>query len=243
MRRALALGWAFGFGQFVLGLNWIATAFTFQAAMPASLGWVAVVLLSAYLAVYPAMAAGLAWRYGRRSQLQMGLLLAAAWMVTEWLRGTMFTGFAWNPVGVSLLTTPLAQLSPFVGTYGLSAIAVLGGAVFALAFTREHVTKRQGAWLALVLAAATGAGWLRDGRDARGHADGARRAAQYRAAEQARPGVRRGNLPAADRADGRPRDEPRLVFWPEAAIPDFLEDEPAPSPPAGQAARARATCC
>ncbi len=37
-------GFAFGFGQFVVGLNWIATAFTFQAAMPPALGWVAVVL-------------------------------------------------------------------------------------------------------------------------------------------------------------------------------------------------------
>ena len=54
----------FGVGQFVVGLNWIATAFTFQAAMPAWLGWVAVVLLSLYLAVYPALAAGLAWRFG-----------------------------------------------------------------------------------------------------------------------------------------------------------------------------------
>ena len=45
LRSALARGWWFGFGQFVLGLNWIATAFTYQAAMPAWLGWVAVVLL------------------------------------------------------------------------------------------------------------------------------------------------------------------------------------------------------
>ena len=62
--RALAIGWAFGVGQFVVGLNWIATAFTYQAAMPAWLGWVAVVLLSLYLAIYPALAAGLAWRFG-----------------------------------------------------------------------------------------------------------------------------------------------------------------------------------
>ena len=67
MKSALARGYWFGFGQFVLGLNWIATAFTFQAAMPAWLGWIAVVLLSFYLAVYPAMASGLAWRYGVRS--------------------------------------------------------------------------------------------------------------------------------------------------------------------------------
>jgi apolipoprotein N-acyltransferase len=51
LRSALARGWWFGVGHFILGLNWIATAFTYQAAMPAWLGWVAVVLLSLYLAV------------------------------------------------------------------------------------------------------------------------------------------------------------------------------------------------
>ena len=66
LRSALARGWWFGVGQFVLGLNWIATAFTFQAKMPHWLGWIAVVLLSLYLAVYPAMATGLAWRWGSR---------------------------------------------------------------------------------------------------------------------------------------------------------------------------------
>ena len=65
LRSALARGWWFGVGHFVLGLNWIATAFTYQSAMPAWLGWVSVGLLSLYLAVYPAMAAGLAWRHGR----------------------------------------------------------------------------------------------------------------------------------------------------------------------------------
>ncbi|HMO77477.1 MAG TPA: apolipoprotein N-acyltransferase, partial [Sphingopyxis sp.] len=60
-RRALGTGWAFGVGHFTLGLNWIATAFTYQAAMPAWLGWIAVVLLSLYLAVYPALAAWGAW--------------------------------------------------------------------------------------------------------------------------------------------------------------------------------------
>src|SRR3954468_18581043 len=100
LRSALARGWWFGVGQFALGLNWIATAFTFQAAMPAWLGWVAVMLLSLYLAVYPAAAAGLAWRWHGKSPIVLVLLLAAAWIVTEWLRATMFTGFAWNPIGV-----------------------------------------------------------------------------------------------------------------------------------------------
>src|SRR6476620_11024713 len=72
--RALAIGWAFGLGQFVLGLNWIATAFTYQAAMPAWLGWIAVVLVSLYLAVYPMLAAGIAWTFGRSMRLALVLL-------------------------------------------------------------------------------------------------------------------------------------------------------------------------
>ena len=129
--RALLTGWAFGLGQFVLGLNWIATAFTYQAAMPAWLGWVAVVLLSFYLAVYPAMAAGLAWRFGKASRIALVLALAGGWAVTEYLRALVFTGFAWNPVGSTLVDTPWLNASKFIGTYGLSMLTVLlGGAAW-----------------------------------------------------------------------------------------------------------------
>ena len=124
---ALRIGWAFGLGQFAVGLNWIATAFTYQAAMPPWLGWVAVVLLSLYLAVYPAMAAGLAWRFGKGRPVALVLALAGAWPIVEWLRGTVFTGFPWNPVGVTLVDTPWLFLSTFIGTYGLSLLVVLAG--------------------------------------------------------------------------------------------------------------------
>ncbi|HEY0027287.1 MAG TPA: apolipoprotein N-acyltransferase [Allosphingosinicella sp.] len=137
LRSALARGWWFGVGHFTIGLNWIATAFTYQEAMPAWLGWIAVVLLSLYLAVYPAAAAGLAWRWGRTQPLRLALTFAAAWIVTEWLRATMFTGFAWNPLGVALLPTPVSRLSAWLGTYGLSGItALVAGAVLLLALKR-----------------------------------------------------------------------------------------------------------
>ena len=44
--RSLFMGWAFGLGQFVIGLNWIATSFTYQANMPAWLGWVCLLYTS-----------------------------------------------------------------------------------------------------------------------------------------------------------------------------------------------------
>ncbi|MEN3973195.1 apolipoprotein N-acyltransferase [Sphingomicrobium sp. XHP0235] len=136
-RLATFNGWMFGVGQFVLGLNWIATAFTYQAKMPAWLGWVAVVLLSLYLAVYPAIAALVAKLLARRAAVALPLGLAAGWILGEWLRSFVFTGFAWNPVGVVLVDTPLRHLTVWVGTYALSGIAaLLGGTVFWLAHLR-----------------------------------------------------------------------------------------------------------
>jgi len=139
LRRALLIGWLFGLGQFVVGLNWIATAFTYQAAMPAWLGWIAVVLLSLFLAVYPALAAGLGWRLGARRPVPLLLALSGGWAVTEWLRAGMFTGFAWNPAGVVLADTPLLQSSALIGTYGLSMLVVLIGGALWLAAQRSFV--------------------------------------------------------------------------------------------------------
>ncbi|CCA91378.1 apolipoprotein N-acyltransferase [Novosphingobium sp. PP1Y] len=147
-RSAFLLGWCFGLGHFTLGNNWIATAFTYQAEMPAWLGSIAVFLLSLYLAIYPALAALCAWlalKAGRKVKgngkekatsaagpaafLIVLFALPAAWIVTEWLRAWVFTGFSWNPLGVALLgqfdTRGLALLAPWIGTYGLSGVLVL----------------------------------------------------------------------------------------------------------------------
>ncbi len=126
--QAALLGWSFGLGQFALGLNWIATAFKYQAAMPGWLGWIAVVLSACYLAVYPALAALAAW-HARSRSAALVLTLAGAWIITEWLRGWVFTGFPWNPLGAVLLGPfehpGAARALPWLGTYALSGLAVL----------------------------------------------------------------------------------------------------------------------
>lgn len=134
--RAFLLGWLFGLSHFTIGDNWIATAFTYQAEMPAWLGAIAVVLLSVYLALFPALATLAAWLLARgfrnqttSSRAVFGIALAGCWIVTEWMRGWVFTGFAWNPLGVALLgpftNQGLAVLAPWTGTYGLSGVLVL----------------------------------------------------------------------------------------------------------------------
>src|SRR4029453_11694302 len=137
LRQALLTGWAFGLGQFVIGLNWIATAFTFQAAMPAWLGWGAGTLLSLYLAVYPMLAAGLAWRFGHKSRLALVLAFAGSWAIAEWLRATMFTGFPWNPIGGTLVDTPWLATGQWIGTYAMSGMVVIAGGCLWLGFSKK----------------------------------------------------------------------------------------------------------
>ena len=54
-RGAAVRAWLFGLGHFTVGLNWIAHAFTYQDSMPHWFGYGAVVALSLYLAVFPAV--------------------------------------------------------------------------------------------------------------------------------------------------------------------------------------------
>jgi apolipoprotein N-acyltransferase len=224
LRSALARGWWFGVGHFTLGLNWIATAFTYQAAMPAWLGWIAVVLLSLYLAIFPAAAAGLAWRWGRADRLALVFVLAAAWIVTEWLRATLFTGFAWNPLGVALVPSGLAGWARWIGTYGLSGMLVLfGGALFLLARHRRWAGSA-------VLAVTVCGGLLATARAPAPAAPGAAvRIVQPNIGQQDKwePSFDARNFGRLAYLTGAPAATPRLLLWPEAATPDFLSIEPA----------------
>ncbi|WP_309601667.1 apolipoprotein N-acyltransferase [Sphingomonas sp.] len=219
-RRAIGLGWWFAVGQFCIGLNWIATAFTFQAAMPAWLGWVAVVALSLYLAIYPMLATGLAWRIGRDRPAVLVLALAGAWIVNEWLRATMFTGFAWNPVGAILVDSRLLDASRWIGTYGLGALVVLSGGALWLAWRRAFrpaalIAAAVLAFMLVPTATLQPAGTPRPirivqpniGQDVKW-----------------RPGFE--NVATTRlKALNRPRDHRQeLIFWPEAAVTTPLSD-------------------
>jgi len=236
--RASLIGWAFGFGQFVVGLNWIATAFTFQSNMPAWLGWVAVVLLSVYLAVYPAIAAGFTRHFARDNRLALLLLLAGTWAITEYLRSVVFTGFPWNPAAAVLSPTPLIQMGALVGTYGISAIVVLmGGAIWLEYYKR---------WLPLVIiVAATALLWLLPSSSVPPEPLAVLnlRIVQPNIGQEDkwRPGF---DAEAARRLatlSGPPSSEPRLLLWPEAAITNPIEDGRAGGQAAAAFERARAT--
>ncbi len=124
-KAAFLRGLAWGWGHFAVGSYWIVVAFFVPPADFAWLSLPAVMGLAAVLGFFPAMAAGAAhwlvqrrpWLGGRYRRL---VVLAILWTIAEWLRGHLFTGDPWNPLGhVWAFAPPLLQGAALVGVYGL----------------------------------------------------------------------------------------------------------------------------
>lgn len=227
-RAALWRGWWFGWAHLTLANNWIATAFTHQAKMPEALGWAAVPLLCVYLAWYPALAALAAHLLARRAPLwAFGLVLAGAWITTEALRGWMFTGYPWPPLGLMLLggwdTPGLARVLPSAGTYALSGLTMLIAALMLAVLAARKWLNAGGLAVLLTALMLTPSTTFEVTESANALAytlvqpnltqdeinDSSKFEEQFaRIAALTAPG----------------RDQSRIVLWPESAIPDYLED-------------------
>lgn len=118
------LGWLYGTGWFAVATAWLFISMHRYGGLSAGLAVLAVLALSAFLALYfaAAMAAFVAWRRGRVAV--DAWLFAAVWLLAEWSRDVLFTGFPWAATGYAYLDSPLAGLAPWCGGYGIGVVAV-----------------------------------------------------------------------------------------------------------------------
>jgi apolipoprotein N-acyltransferase len=189
--------------------------------MPVWLGYLAVVAVAFYLAIYPAMAAGIAWR-GRKHPVGFIFFFAFAWVLTEYLRATVFTGFAWNPLGVIWVNTPVAGLARWIGTYGLSGLVILVVGLVTVALKDRAKWPLAGS----VLLGVTVLGWLATMGNP-GTTTRTVRVVQANIEQNIKqdPAFDERNFEALARLTGVPGPTPRLILWPEAAVPYFIEQE------------------
>lgn len=233
LRTALSRGWWFGLGHMVVANLWIQQPFEFQDKMPPQLGYFAVVALSAYLAIYPMLAAGLAWRLASpaakgdpapRPDTAFVLVAGAAWITTEYLRGTMFTGYPWDPLATVWVQSPfVVGLAAWVGTYALSGLTVAAAGLVLIAPRRPLIAG--GALVLLIAAASIPYGVHKVAPPSPGTP--LLLVVQPNLAEEARPtdDYAETNFQAIARLSGRPDpNHRRLLLWPEGAIRFPLED-------------------
>ena len=225
-RRAALAGWLFGLGYFTLGNNWIATAFTYQAAMPAWLGWIAVVLLAIYLAIYPALAAFLAKWLAKRFKAALLSAFAGCWIIAEYLRATLFTGYAWNPLAMVALggfgRPGLAAIAPWTGTYALSGIVILLAGVWLMAWRTAKTGKLHAAAMTAALPVAL---MLLPWHGKGGEGQLAYTLVQPNIGQDTinDPSQYESQFQGIARLSLAPKPgSTRIVLWPEGGLPDYL---------------------
>ncbi|MFN0186777.1 MAG: apolipoprotein N-acyltransferase [Aquabacterium sp.] len=141
VRGAFALGWAFSLAWLCGAVWWLFISLHRYGQLDPVLAATAVAALAAALAVYLGGAMALrAWMGGRQGPLAQGLSFAGAWLLAELARAAWFTGFPWGASGYAHVDGPLGAAAPWIGVYGMGAVAALVGGWVAGAFVPQVAT-------------------------------------------------------------------------------------------------------
>ena len=134
-RNAAWRGFWFNFGTFTFGTWWIYLGVHLNGGAPAWLALLLVFALSSIMSVYHAALGYLVARFFSRGRLLRWMIVVpAAWLAIEWLRGWFLSGYSWMSLGYSQTDTWLGRFAPVLGVYGISALLLISaGALAALA--------------------------------------------------------------------------------------------------------------
>ena len=108
----MKVGWVFGFGYFLVTLNWIVEPFLVDLKTTGFLAPFALVLMAGGLALFWGAAGLFASGFGPFGWV-LGLTLA------EYVRGVLFTGFPWGLLSYTLGESPVVGFFAWVGPYGV----------------------------------------------------------------------------------------------------------------------------
>jgi apolipoprotein N-acyltransferase len=121
---AALCGALFGWSWLASGLWWLHISMHQFGGIPWLVAAFAVALLAACLCSYYALALGLTARWIPPGRWRL-LALVPAWLLAELARASWFTGFPWIASGYAHTVGPLAGWAPWIGIYGITALAAL----------------------------------------------------------------------------------------------------------------------
>jgi apolipoprotein N-acyltransferase len=130
-RRAGWTGAAFGAGLFGFGTYWLYTCLHVFGLVPV---WLTLALQAALIGLMACYCAALCF-LANRFWLKPGatrawLVLPVLWVLFEWLRGWILSGFPWLSLGYAMIDSPLKGWAPVFGVYGVTwATAIIAVAL------------------------------------------------------------------------------------------------------------------
>ncbi|ONF44965.1 apolipoprotein N-acyltransferase [Marinobacter lutaoensis] len=129
--RLFLAGWLTGLGLFASGASWVYISISEYGNTSVPLAILLTVLFVMGLALFHALAFWFWGKLASHSPVRRLILFPAVWVLGDWLRGWLLTGFPWLYLGTAHTDGPLAGLAPLVGVHGITFwIATTGAALY-----------------------------------------------------------------------------------------------------------------
>jgi apolipoprotein N-acyltransferase len=224
-RFAASHAFYFGCGWFLCGTYWIYLSVTGPGNAAWWIGVFLVIGLTLIMAGYLALTV---WLMQRLAAGNVWRLLAVApfcWVLIEWFRGWLFSGFPWMSLGYGQIDTSLAGWAPVLGVYGVSLMLVVSATAFLIAILERDRSR----WIALGVVALpwiVGAG-LTTVQWTKPIGDAFQATIVQAGIPQERKWLPEERQPTKDFYLDRTRGiaDSKLVVWPEVAIPSVSDLE------------------
>lgn len=119
-KQAFLIGLSYGFGLWTVGAFWLYTSIHVYGDTPMLVALLMIGVVGLVMGLFNAFQAALYRRFFGQSPLTF----APLWVVTEWTKTWVFTGFPWLFAGYAFTTYQLDNFAPLAGIFAVSFVVV-----------------------------------------------------------------------------------------------------------------------
>lgn len=142
-KQAFWRGWLFGLGFFGTGVSWVFISIHTYGNASYLLAGVITFLFIAMLALFPAFCGYLLNRYfPYTDSAKLTYAFPSLWLLFEWIRSWIFTGFPWLLLGDSQLYSPLRGYAPVFSVYGVGLAVLMTSGFLVQCFLKPENRKK-----------------------------------------------------------------------------------------------------
>ena len=120
-RQALAIGLSYGIGLWFVGAFWLYTSIHVYGDTAAPLAILMIAIMAVIMGLFSALQT---WSY-RRFFPETPLTFAPLWVMFEWGKTWVFTGFPWLFAGYAFTGYFLDSYAPLFGVFGVSFVVII----------------------------------------------------------------------------------------------------------------------
>ncbi len=133
--RAFLRGELFGIGFFGISISWVYVSLHVFGHASHFVSVLLTALLILFMALFPAVLGVLLTKFFPKNNLfKLLLIFPNLWVLLEWVRSWLLTGFPWLFLGYSQVATPLRGLAPVTGIYGISWAVAFSSSLLVVLF-------------------------------------------------------------------------------------------------------------